>query len=209
MPLAPEYVTAEDREFAADMKAELEHGETQWSRSFITKYAHRVAGTPDMERAARKRHAVEIPDPAHPGQTIPVTFAEAQPGDGKDGARKMDVGKAPVVCGFINYFPRAMNAVALVSEYGARKYNDGAYKTAWQEVPNGFNRYDDAVGRHLTHAAVEPYDDESQIAHLAHRAWNAMAALELALKNGQVELRQGNQVAEGRPIRDTYKAVKL
>lgn len=137
------------------------------------------------------------------------TFGAAQPGDGADGARKMDVGKAPVVCGFTSYFPRAINAVAMVSEYGARKYNDGNYKTDWQTVPNGFNRYDDAVGRHLTKAALEPYDGESELAHLAHRAWNAMAALELALMAGTVTLRQGNQVLDGAPVLGTFKELSL
>jgi hypothetical protein len=163
-----------------------------------------------LSRGASAREAVSVPAIVPLGQKA---FGEARVGDGANGARKMDVGKAPVVCGFIAYFPRAMNAVALVSEYGARKYNDGEYKTDWQKVPNGFNRYSDGIGRHMTKAAIERYDDESQIAHLAHLAWNAMAALEIALKDGvngtPVEMRQGNQVVNGAPVLGTFKEVRL
>lgn len=143
------------------------------------------------------------------GIKAPPSFAAAQAGDGADGARKMDVGKAPVVRGFMKYFPRAINAVAMVSEYGARKYNDGSYKTDWQKVPAGLGRYHDAEGRHMAKAGLEDYDAESGLAHLAHGAWNAMAALELALLQKEVTLRQGNQVVDGAPVPDTFKELSL
>jgi hypothetical protein len=140
---------------------------------------------------------------------VSLGFTDAPAGDGVNGARKMDVGKAPVVQGFMQYFPRAINAVAMVSEYGARKYNDGGYSVGWQSVPNGLGRYHDAEGRHITKAALEDYDAESELAHLAHGAWNAMAALELALLTGEVTLRQGNQVVDGAPVLGTFKELKL
>ena len=128
-------------------------------------------------------------------------------------AKKMDVGKPPVGQGFLSYFGRAIVAVAYVSEYGDRKYWEPGkphYSTAWQDVVDGEARYGDADGRHRLKPVWEgDYDAESELAHLAHKAWNAMAELELALKNGRVELRMGNQVKDGRPIPGTYKVVPL
>lgn len=128
-------------------------------------------------------------------------------------AKKMDLGKPPIVQGFHCYFPLAITAVAYVSEYGDRKYAQPGkphYSTAWQQVDNGEARYADADGRHRLKISFEgPYDYESQLAHLAHKAWNAMAELELALRNGVVEMRVGNQIVDGAPVPGTFKTVLL
>lgn len=128
-------------------------------------------------------------------------------------AKKMDVGKAPIGQGFFNYFGRAIFAVAWVSEYGDRKYTQPGkphYSTAWQNVVDGEARYGDADCRHRLKPQMEgDYDAESGLAHLAHKAWNAMAELELALKTGRVEMRIGNEVKDGRPVPDTFKVVPL
>lgn len=95
------------------------------------------------------------------------------------GAIKFDGGKAPVYRGAISYFPRAIKAVATVSEFGANKY---AWK-GWENVPDGYNRYSDAMVRHLTYEGEgEVLDPDSGLLHAAHSAWNAMARLELLLK---------------------------
>jgi hypothetical protein len=90
---------------------------------------------------------------------------------------KHDAGKAPVGMLF-EYFPRSIMAVAEVAGFGARKYTRGG----WVSVPDGFNRYQDAIGRHLLKHHIDGYDDESQLLHLAHAAWNALAILELELR---------------------------
>lgn len=116
------------------------------------------------------------------------------------GAKKYDGGKAPIGRGLINRFPRALQAIALVSEYGARKY--GAYD-GWEQLPDAKARYNDALGRHDLLASIEgPYDDnDSGLAHWAQRAWNALATLELALRDGTLEMRRGNDIGEdGKPI---------
>lgn len=93
---------------------------------------------------------------------------------------KLDFGKAPIWRGVINYFPNALNAVADVSLFGSRKY---AWK-GWQSVPEGFERYSDALGRHLcAESAGELKDPETDLYHAAHTAWNALARLELLLRN--------------------------
>jgi len=86
---------------------------------------------------------------------------------------KLDFGKPRV--GLLKDFAHALNAVAQVATYGAKKYTEGG----WLEVPNGQARYRDALWRHMI--AVEPRD-ESGYSHLAHMAWNALALLELNLR---------------------------
>ena len=95
------------------------------------------------------------------------------------GAIKFDGGKAPVYRGAISYFPRAIKAVATVSEFGANKY---AWK-GWENVPDGYNRYSDAMVRHLTYEGEgEVLDPDSGLLHASHVAWSALARLELLLK---------------------------
>lgn len=89
---------------------------------------------------------------------------------------KMDAGKAPVMQGVIQYFPRALKAVSMVSLVGAKKY---AWK-GWESVVDGINRYSDALGRHLLAETIEgPIDAETEQLHAAQVAWNALARLEL------------------------------
>jgi hypothetical protein len=106
---------------------------------------------------------------------------------GEPGA-KLDKGKSPIYRGAISYFPRALMAVAEVSLYGANKYS---WK-GWESVPDGFNRYTDALGRHLVKEEIEgPYDLEimndprfpAEILHAQQVAWNSLARLELLLKD--------------------------
>lgn len=97
---------------------------------------------------------------------------------------KLDAGKAPIFQGLVDYFPRAIEAVSLVSQAGADKY---AWK-GWESVPDGYNRYKNAQYRHATKRAKEGYWDSDflklgkHILHDAQEAWNALAALELFLR---------------------------
>lgn len=91
----------------------------------------------------------------------------------KDDAEKRRMGL--VVMGFA----RALDAVADVATFGARKYTDDG----WVSVPDGQRRYTDAMLRHITaEGRGEAVDAESGLAHAAHCAWNALARLELALR---------------------------
>lgn len=146
---------------------------------------------------------------AKPGKPVPIpkgmsvkTAALIQAAvrrERKDGAKKYDAGKAPVMQGVVGRFPRALEAIALVSDYGRRKYGtfDG-----WEAVPDAFNRYDDALGRHTLLRRIEgEYDvNDSGLPHLAQRAWNALATLELALREGTVCAVPGNEVKDGTPV---------
>ena len=92
---------------------------------------------------------------------------------------KLDAGKSAMYQGLLAYFPRACEQVAAVSAFGATKY---AWKS-WESVPKGIERYSDALVRHLTReGAGETKDSDSGFLHASHVAWNALARLELLLK---------------------------
>lgn len=92
---------------------------------------------------------------------------------------KDDGAKVPVHQGLNKYFPRALKAVAEISNYGFAKYKAWG---GWVTVEDGEERYENAVARHTLDRAIDgPIDPESKKLHRAHRAWNALATLELEL----------------------------
>jgi len=106
-------------------------------------------------------------------ETDPRGLAPHQPG------AKLDAGKVRLGLVFTG-FARALQAVGSVGTMGAIKYRDDG----WSSVPDGQRRYTDALLRHLLAAAAgEPDDPESGLPHAAHVAWNALAVLELALRD--------------------------
>jgi len=121
---------------------------------------------------------VTVSAPTQAGQAFKP---EADPTgrDPKQGGAKLDAGKPCVWRGAIDYFPRAIRAVAAVSTFGASKYS---WK-GWESVPEGFERYSDALVRHLiTESDEGSYDNDSGLLHAAHAAWNALARLEFLLR---------------------------
>ena len=110
-----------------------------------------------------------------------MNFQEKDPfgKSSKEPGSKLDAGKVPALRGLLDYFPHACMAVAGVSEFGAKKY---AWK-GWETVPDGIARYGDAAIRHVCYEAIEgKFDSDSGLMHKAHIAWNALAALELAIR---------------------------
>lgn len=102
--------------------------------------------------------------------------------------KKFDTGKAPVFQGFMQYFPRAIRAVANVSAFGAKKYSVAYDDQNWRKVDNAVNRYRDARERHMLDEQIDGlYAPDSNLLHAAHNAWNAMAYLELLLTAGTSE----------------------
>ncbi len=93
---------------------------------------------------------------------------------GEPGA-KLDQGKP--MAGLLQDFGRALLAVAEVGTFGAKKYSRGG----WQHVPDGVNRYTDAMLRHIL-VESEKIDRDSGLPHAAQTAWNALARLELMLR---------------------------
>ena len=106
---------------------------------------------------------------------------EADP-NGKDphapGA-KLDAGKAEYDMVLFS-FPDALAHVDRIGKFGARKYTKGGFL----EVPNGQARYFNGEIRHaIKKLQGEEIDPESNELHLAHKAWNALAELQLFLMN--------------------------
>ncbi len=89
---------------------------------------------------------------------------------------KLDAGKT--LAGVLADFSGALTAVAEVGTMGAEKYTRGG----WQHVDNGVQRYTDAMWRHLLQEQKISYDGESGLRHAAHMAWNALARLELIIR---------------------------
>jgi hypothetical protein len=109
--------------------------------------------------------------------------------DPKTQGAKLDLGKPPVFQGVLSYFPKALNAVSLVSLAGAKKY----HWKGWEKVEDGFNRYSDALGRHLLKESYELYDDVddngnegTHLLHAAQVAWNSLSRLEFLLREHKV-----------------------
>lgn len=73
-------------------------------------------------------------------------------------------------------FGNALLVVAEVSTFGANKYAPHD----WLLVPNAKERYMAALLRHLLQSGIESNDTETNLEHIAHVAWNALAVLELS-----------------------------
>ena len=93
-----------------------------------------------------------------------------------DPGAKNDKGKADL--SLLVLFGKALSEVGAVGTMGAEKYTRGG----WQFVPDGFERYTAAMLRHVFEENYSPMDDESGLLHAAHAAWNALARLELLLR---------------------------
>lgn len=91
---------------------------------------------------------------------------------------KLDAGKPPIYSLGVAYFPRALEAAATISAFGARKYTP----RGWLTVDNGYYRYTDAMVRHLNQEAKgEVLDTDSGYPHSWHVLWNALARVELEM----------------------------
>lgn len=95
---------------------------------------------------------------------------------------KLDAGKIRPRL-ILHDMPRAIRAVMDIAQFGAIKYS----VNGWQHVPDGIDRYTDAMLRHILAEATERHDPESRMLHAAHTAWNALARLELILRAEETE----------------------
>ena len=101
--------------------------------------------------------------------------------------KKYDSGKVRVGL-VLKDFADALYLVASVATYGEEKYGS---PSGWKEVDDALNRYNDAKGRHMLEALIDPdsADPESGIIHMAHEAWNSLATLQLHIE-GKVNATQ-------------------
>ena len=124
----------------------------------------------------RRLERAEPKQPSLPGvESDPHGTPQHTPG------AKLDAGKirAGLVLGG---FARALREVSAVGTYGANKYTPNG----WMHVPNGVERYTDAMHRHLlAEATGEARDPDTEILHAAHAAWNALARLDLMIRKSE------------------------
>ncbi len=81
-------------------------------------------------------------------------------------------------------FGLALEAVAKVGTFGIEKYK---IRGSWKHVPDGRQRYEDAMWRHLLKGKYEPTDFDSGLLHEAHFVWCALARLELLLRKDTID----------------------
>lgn len=92
---------------------------------------------------------------------------------------KFDEGKP--CAGVLLDFGLALLEIAKIGTFGIKKYSRGS----WLNVPDARLRYTDALLRHLLISQYEEIDPDSKILHEAHMVWNALARLELLLREKQ------------------------
>lgn len=111
-------------------------------------------------------------------ETAATKEADPTGRDPHQAGAKLDAGKAEFDY-VLGYFPKALAAVNEVADYGAKKYTPGG----WVTVPDGVKRYSNAGVRHrIARMTGESHDKDTKLLHAAHEAWNALAVLELLLK---------------------------
>lgn len=107
---------------------------------------------------------------------------------GKQEGLKYDTGK-PRIFEMLEDFKEPMIEIAKVWAFGADKYE----KHNWAYVDNAIDRYSNALLRHMLEG--ETKDDESELLHASHVAWNAIVRLyfiiqkqkEKAVENGHFQ----------------------
>ena len=106
------------------------------------------------------------------GEQDPSGLSSSAPG------AKLDAGKVRPDL-ILSGMPRALLAVAEVGTFGIGKYSENG----WLSVPDGIKRYTAAMDRHRLKEGIELLDADSDLKHVAHLAWNALARLELMLRD--------------------------
>lgn len=90
--------------------------------------------------------------------------------------------KAKLFTVLVKQFPLAFKAVAKRSQIGHEKYAD--IDQDWQGFTvTPYEEYQNAIVRHVM---LDGEPDETELDHLAATAWNALALLELKLRNAEI-----------------------
>ena len=123
------------------------------------------------------------------GQEEAMGGGTSPPNDGQKNAEKPKAEKPQVIRGVLQRFPYAMAAVADVSAFGCKKYNAEPGSLDYLYALDPFGRYTDALGRHLTAEITEGLVNQTDggVLHAAQVAWNALARLEVLLRELKAE----------------------
>lgn len=110
-----------------------------------------------------------------------ITERDPQGLSAKAPGAKLDAGKNRLGL-VLGDFGNALDYVSKIGTKGAQKYSPHG----WLKVPNGIERYTDAMLRHwIKESQGEIMDSDLDLPHAAAVAWNALARLELLLRRAQ------------------------
>lgn len=101
--------------------------------------------------------------------------------------KKYDKGKLPVGRMIVNQFPQALKGISLVSAFGDFKYDTGI-GDSYIDIKNSKGRYKDACIRHFIEG--DGIDDEMLVSHKFAMAWNALASLEIFIKENNINVEE-------------------
>lgn len=90
----------------------------------------------------------------------------------------------PVYSGFIKYFPRAILAVARLSQVANEQHNPGQ-PLHWDKSKSSDDL--DALGRHMIDDIISNKIDSDGMMHSVKVAWRAMANLERELEENETK----------------------
>jgi hypothetical protein len=130
----------------------------------VDNYLHESSFTKEEKASLTNKAARTEKDPAGVALSTPGAKADAN---------------KPRVDLIFDGMPLALLEVARVATFGASKYSEHG----WLKVPNGYQRYTAAMDRHRLQEGVL-VDRDSGLSHAAHIAWNALARLELLMREG-------------------------
>lgn len=97
-----------------------------------------------------------------------------------------------MVRGLIQRFPRAVLAISSLSAYGMKRHGSALDEDHLVVLGDAKGQRLDAQGRHLCMEAIDKdgMDAESEHHHATATAWNALAYLELLLKEAEAGFRK-------------------
>lgn len=113
-------------------------------------------------------------EPVHEAETPEIGKATTEVGI------KYDSNKPQLAECFID-FEKSLQEVCKVWEFGKDKYG----KSNWKSVAGGYERYSNALMRHMLKEETEVNDPETKLLHASHVAWNALVRLYFLLENKQ------------------------
>ena len=142
------------------------HPLTDREEKLLPEYLLNKEADPDVER-------VTYGEKEYPGNTEEV---DPNGKDAHEAGSKLDAGKPD--CSLLGFFGKALLEVSKVGTIGAKKYSRGG----WQHVDSGFDRYTAAMLRHNLAEGYDERDEDTGMYHCAQVAWNALARLELFLR---------------------------
>lgn len=157
-------------------------GEPGWEK-YIPPYKDEGCDPPRCDECLKQSYTCGTFENActHPGgdhdyfepkPPISTTYKDEETTDGlKYDAAKVDMS-------FLEYFPLALEKICALSEFGAKKYSRGGFKSITDP-----KRYKAAMLRHYFKENMEDVDQDSGFSHDVATAWNALAALEIGLMN--------------------------